>query len=59
MPADALVNAHAAAVPALEAARMATARISRRARKVVSGATPREQAPVTAINDWWRESQAR
>ena len=53
----ALVNAHAAAVHmALEAAPgFKTARgYLRRARKVVSGATPREQAFVTAINDWWR-----
>lgn len=53
----ALVNAHAAAVHmALEAApSFKKARgYLRRARKVLAGATPREQAFVTAINDWWR-----
>jgi tetratricopeptide (TPR) repeat protein len=53
----ALVNAHAAAVHmALEAAPgFKTARgYLRRARKVAPYATSREQAFVSAVNDWWR-----
>ncbi|MEQ1867306.1 MAG: tetratricopeptide repeat protein [Alphaproteobacteria bacterium] len=53
----ALVNAHAAAVHmALEAApgfKKARGYL-RRARKVLPGATAREQAFLTAVNDWWR-----
>jgi len=51
------VNAHAAAVHmALESAAgfRAAQRDLKRARKRAGSATPREQAFVAAVNDWWR-----